>query len=102
MNEKIEYVSDNARNGLVTAVGIILGFTLAFIVQFCLSPGEWEGRDIPALIFLIIGTIILMACFYRALYPYKQKIHYYELTVKIFTLGAVPCSAIGVAFGIIL
>ena len=97
------YVSDNARNGLVTAVGIILGFALAFLIKFSMDSGDWKASDFPTLILLLIGIIIIIMIFslYRALIPYKQEIRYYETTVKIFIFGGVSLLFLGIFFAFV-
>lgn len=95
------YVSDNARNGLVTAVGIILGFALAFLIKFSMDSGDWKASDFPTLILLLIGIITMIFSLYRALIPYKQEIRYYETTVKIFIFGGVSLSFLGIFFAFV-
>lgn len=95
------YVSDNARNGLVTVVGVILGFALAFLIKFSMAPGAWKASDFPTLILVLIGIIIMIFSLYRALIPYKQEVRYYETTVKIFIFGGVSLSFLGIFFAFV-
>ncbi len=97
----IKSVSDNARNGLVTAIGIVLGFTVAFLINFSMHPSKWESDDIPTLIFVISGIIIMIVSLYRSLIPYDQPVKYYERTVRIFVLGGVVFSFIGILFAFV-
>ncbi|RJF98587.1 hypothetical protein D3871_08750 [Noviherbaspirillum saxi] len=114
-------VDANARTALVTAIGIILGFALAFFYTWSLkdppanasqvqsretnSPSSkatdlhptkavdpdqpWEPEDIPALIALCSGIIVLMFSLFRSLWPLVQSELYYRNTVLVFMLGIV-------------
>lgn len=84
MTEHDKMISDDGRNGLITAIGIILGFSLTFLAQWSLDDSEWELRDLPSLGLLLIGIFCMLAALRKALLPYKQTIKHYENTVHLF------------------
>ena len=52
-----ERIDTNFRNGSVTAVGIILGFSLGFLSQWAANPIAWSKIDIVAAIPIVVGII---------------------------------------------
>lgn len=42
------------RNGSVTAIGVVVGFSLAFLANWALSPGRWHGPAVMA--FALLGA----------------------------------------------
>jgi hypothetical protein len=53
-----ERIDTNFRNGSVTAVGIILGFSLGFLSQWAANPIAWSKIDIVAAIPIVVGIIL--------------------------------------------
>ena len=53
-----ERIDTNFRNGSVTAVGIILGFSLGFLSQWAANPIAWRKVDIVAAIPIVVGIIL--------------------------------------------
>lgn len=43
------------RNGSVTAIGVVAGFSLAFLANWALSPGHWHGPALAAFGLLGVG-----------------------------------------------
>ncbi|MFG1298624.1 hypothetical protein V5F49_02395 [Xanthobacter sp. V3C-3] len=43
------------RNGSVTAIGVVVGFSLAFLANWALSPGRWHGPAVVAFVLLGLG-----------------------------------------------
>lgn len=82
--EDYSKVSDDARNGLITAIGIILGFSLTFLAQWSLDDSDWELRDLLPMVVLLAGVSMMLAALKRALIPYHQNIPHYEKTVQLF------------------
>lgn len=50
-------LSDTQRNGSITGIGIVLGFSLSFIAQWAFAPGEW--RYVSLVVLAIAGTGIV-------------------------------------------
>jgi hypothetical protein len=82
-----ERITDEARNGLITAIGIVLGFALAFFGTWSMASGEWQRADIVRGLVLGLGIVILILPLYRSLAPYVQTVKRYEGTVKLFVSG---------------
>ena len=66
-------MSPISRSALVTAIGILLGFTLAFFERWHGAPGGWKLRHILPLAGLILGSALMVIALYRALVPHDQS-----------------------------
>jgi hypothetical protein len=58
-------LSDEQRNGSITGTGIVLGFSLAFLAQWALAPGEWLYASTVVLIVAGIGAFVELRAFFR-------------------------------------
>lgn len=94
-----KYASDEAKNGLVTANGVILAFILGFFVNYTSADHAWRAYDILPTGTLCLSLILLTLSIYRTFIPYTQLISYFENTVKIMMFGIV-LSIVGAVLGI--
>jgi dolichol kinase len=76
------------RKTLIQAIGLVLGFSLAFLGNWSLSDGEWELIHIPALVCLVGGNATLIACLYRLTMPKYRRRKESGYEVHMFTAGA--------------
>ncbi|MDE1173999.1 MAG: hypothetical protein PW790_10060 [Parvibaculaceae bacterium] len=88
------------RNGSLTVVGIILGFSLGFISDWASRPLVWEEVDILAVVPLIVGIGLQVKSFADLLSIRSLELAYYNKAKNIFLLGLFFV-AIGVATAII-
>ena len=87
MAENLESVSQEARSSLITAVGIVLGFALAFFGSWSIDDDPWERVDVIPGVLLSIGSGLLTYTLYRSLMPYHQTVKQYESVVRKFMWG---------------
>ena len=83
-----EQVPFDWRSALVQAIGIILGFSLAFLGSWSLGEGDWDLIHIPPLTFLVAGNAMLIATIHRLISPDYQKTDSRKL-VRLFTWGMI-------------
>lgn len=83
------YVSDDGKNGLVTAIGIVLAFTLSFVGEWSLTPESWQPNDRLPAILLLSGITVQTIALLCALVPYKQTVRRYYGVVCGFVAGIV-------------
>lgn len=79
------------RNPMVTAIGIILGFVLAYLGRWATEPSVHKSDLVVALGFFF-GIIFLNIALYRILNNRVDPDHeerYYHLTLKLFMLGII-------------
>ena len=101
------------RSGIITGIGIFLGFLLNFIAYwaFAWSIKEssvsgsvsligWRILDVPVIILLLLGVVLITCALYRVLIPYNQTIRRYEGSIKLFVCGVI-FAMIGVVFSIV-
>lgn len=83
------------RSGSITAIGVIVGFSLAFLVRWSGLPGRWEDSDIFAVIGITLGVAFQIKALVDLLAVKSVILSHYERAVRIFVVGLVLV-AIGV------
>lgn len=89
------------RNGSVTAIGIILGFSLGFLSQWASNPIAWSRVDVIAALPIVAGIGLQGKAFADLLSPQSLILAKYERARSIFLLG-LTLVALGVAGAIML
>ena len=89
------------RNGSMTAVGIILGFSLSFITRWGANPVPWQWVDLFAVIPLLTGIAFQIWAFAVLLKPESIQIEIYTRAKNHFLLGLAGVLA-GTAIAILL
>jgi hypothetical protein len=89
------------RNGSVTAVGIVLGFSLGFLSQWASNPIAWSRVDIVAALPLIAGTALQGKAFADLLSIRSLNLSNYERARTTFLIG-LGLAAMGIALAILL
>jgi len=96
-----ERIDSTFRNGSVTAVGIILGFSLGFISQWASNPIAWSRIDLVAAAPIVVGIGLQVVAFADLLSPRSLILRHYERARVIFLVG-LTFVALGVAFAMLL
>ncbi len=89
------------RNGTMTAVGIMLGFSLSFIIAWATHSGPWQEADVLAIIPLLSGIYSQTIALAHLLRPNSLEIPRYHKAMKLFLWG-LALTATGVSIGILL
>lgn len=87
------------RSGSITAIGVIVGFSLAFLVRWSGLPGRWETSDIFAVIGITLGVGFQIKALVDLLAVKSVIVSHYERAVRIFVIGLVLV-ALGVVVAI--
>ena len=95
-----ERIDATFRNGSITAVGIILGFSLGFLSQWASNPIAWSKVDIAAAVPIIAGIALQGKAFADLMSTASLVVANYERARKTFLFG-LACVAIGVAVAIL-
>ncbi|SON56532.1 hypothetical protein HDIA_2991 [Hartmannibacter diazotrophicus] len=77
------------RNGSVTAVGIVSGFSLSFITRWATNPVPWDVLDVFALVPLIAGTALQVLAIHILLSPDSLRLSVYGRARRSFVVGLV-------------
>ncbi len=75
------------RNGSMTAVGIILGFSLNFITRWGANPVPWQLVDLVAVVPLLVGIGFQVWAFATMLKPESIEVEVYTRATNHFLLG---------------
>ncbi len=94
-------VSGEARNALITAIGIVLGFALAYFGSWSSVEEAWVWWDLIPGLPLFGGICALLVSLYRSLIPYNQSIERYEANAKLFVYG-VAAAFVGVIISLFM
>ena len=89
------------RNGSMTAVGIITGFSLSFITRWGANPVPWQWVDLFAVVPLLVGIAFQIWAFAVLLKPESIQIEIYTRAKNHFLLGLAGVLA-GTAIAILL
>lgn len=83
-------VPSGYRQGIITAITLFLGFSLAFLRFWVFeAPGQWSVRALIATVALLIAIVIEIYALFRALRLVDDERHEYEKTVTWFLASAV-------------
>lgn len=82
-----ELANPEARNALVTANGIVLGFEITFGAGWAQGEEPWEWQDLWFGFPFAISIILLIIALLKALLPYSQTVQRYETSSRILIWG---------------
>lgn len=91
-----EKIDSTFRNGSLTAVGIILGFSLTFLSRWAANPNAWGRIDSLPLALLAIGIGMQVKAFADLMGRDSLLVTRYDRAKRIFMVGLVMM-ALGVA-----
>jgi hypothetical protein len=94
-------IDSTFRNGSVTAIGVVLGFSLGFLSHWVEQPGGWEIGDFVAVIAMTVGIGLQIVSVAQLLSVNSLFLSSYNRSVVIFIVGLVLVS-LGVATAILL
>jgi hypothetical protein len=106
-----EPVDHTARNGVITAAGIFLGFLLTFLASWAFTysflgvkeggpPLPWRWVDTVVISFLFLGIVAITWALCGVVMPYQLKLRNYQSKVRLFVIGIV-LALVGVALSIV-
>ena len=88
------------RNGSLTAVSVITGFSLSFLSRWAGLPGRWHLADLAAVLVISTGIVFQIVAMTRMLWTASLQLANYNRSVMIFLVGVVLV-AIGVTLAIV-
>jgi hypothetical protein len=97
--EPVERVEPSFRYGSNIIIGVIAGFSLAFLTAWASNPLPWGAKDIPSVVALVVGVIFELSAVWRLLDPTSLELPTYRRAIRSFRIGMVLVG-IGVALGI--
>jgi hypothetical protein len=97
--ESVERIEPSFRYGSTIIIGVIAGFSLAFLTAWAANPIPWGLKDCPSVAALVIGMIFEISAVWILLNPESLELPVYRRAIRLFRIGMVLVG-IGVALGI--
>jgi hypothetical protein len=97
--DKVERIEPSFRYGSTIIIGVLTGFSLAFLTAWASNPLPWGVKDIPAVVALVAGVVFELAAVWILLDPSSLELPVYRRAIRHFRVGVVLVG-IGVALGI--
>ena len=85
------------RNGSLTAISVVVGFSLSFLTRWAGFPGPWHTVDLIALPIMVVGIVAQIAALARLLSVQSLLLRTYNWTVTVFLIGLV---LVGIGVGL--
>ena len=77
------------RNGSLTAIGVVVGFSLGFLSRWAASPGEWSRADLFAVTAITLGIAIQIKALADLLSITSLVLTRYNRSIRLFMIGLV-------------
>jgi hypothetical protein len=87
------------RNGSLTAIGVVAGFSLGFLSRWAATPGEWSNADLVAVAAITLGIAFQIKALASLLSVTSLILTRYNRAVRIFMIGLILV-AVGVVLAI--
>jgi uncharacterized membrane protein len=94
-----ERIDATFRNGSLTAISVIVGFSLSFLNRWAAEPGPWEISDLAAVAATVVGIVLQVSSLASLLSVRSLLLGNYVRAVRLFLIGLAVVS-IGVALAI--
>lgn len=94
-----ERIDATFRNGSITAVGILTGFSLGYVSQWVSDPSPWDIYDLLAVCPLILGIILQVMALAALLSVSSLYVVHYNRARTSFLTGLV-LTAIGMTIAV--
>lgn len=98
-DEEPKRIESVFRSGTLTAVSVVVGFSLSFLSRWAGLPGEWHRLDIIAVAAIVIGIALQVKCLSDLLRVSSLILTNYDRAITLFLAG-LGLVAVGVALAI--
>jgi len=93
-------ISAEFRNGSLTAISVLVGFSLSFLSRWAGTPGQWRAPDLLAVALIVVGSALQIWALGSMLFVSSLEAANYRRAIRIFLIG-LGVVAIGVALAIL-
>jgi hypothetical protein len=87
------------RSGSITAISVVVGFSLGFLSRWSGLPGPWQGSDVFAVVAITLGVALQIKSLVDLLAVRSVIVAFYERSIRIFVAGLILV-ALGVTVAI--
>lgn len=84
---KPDRIDPTFRNGSLTAIGVVVGFSLGFVSNWALQPGTWNIVDIVSVLLIGIGIGLQIRALAGMLSTNSLNLAIYERLIRTFLIG---------------
>ena len=88
------------RNGSLTAISVLVGFSLSFLSRWAGTPGKWHTADLIAVTLIVVGSGLQIWALASMLFVSSLVAHNYVRAICVFLTG-LAIVALGVAAAIL-
>ncbi len=82
-----DVITDTQRNGSITGIGIVLGFSLTFASQWSLGSEPWQYLSIIPIIIALLGIIVQLIALFKILSLPMVSVAAHKSITKSFFRG---------------
>lgn len=82
-------IDSTFRNGSLTAVGVVVGFSLGFLSRWAGLPGDWARTDLVAVALIVLGIAMQIKALADLLMVSSLVLKRYNRSIRIFLVGLV-------------
>ena len=97
--DEVARIDATFRNGSLTAIGVVVGFSLGFLSRWAGTPGEWTRADLVAVAAITLGIAFQIKALADMLSRRSLVVARYDRSVRIFLIGVILV-AVGVVLAI--
>jgi hypothetical protein len=82
-----ELIEATFRNGSITAIGVVVGFSLGFLSRWSALPGEWTHSDLASVVLITLGLALQIKSLADLLMLSSLQLRRYNRSIWIFLTG---------------
>src|SRR5262245_37625787 len=80
-------IDSTFRNGSITAIGVVVGFSLGFLSRWSALPGEWSATDLVSVILITLGLALQVKSLADLLLITSLELKRYNRSIRFFLTG---------------
>jgi uncharacterized membrane protein YczE len=92
-------VDSTFRNGSITAIGVVVGFSLGFLSRWSALPGEWMQTDLVSVALITLGLALQVKSLADLLLVSSLQLKRYNRSIRFFLAGLILVG-LGVVFAV--
>ncbi|MBO1903820.1 hypothetical protein KHP60_02625 [Microvirga sp. 3-52] len=98
-SDEQQRVDSTFRNGSITAIGVVVGFSLGFLSRWSALPGEWMQTDLVSVASITLGLALQVKALADLLLVSSLQLKRYNRSIRFFLAGLILVG-LGVVFAV--
>lgn len=86
---EVARIDSTFRNGSLTAIGVVVGFSLGFLSRWAGLPGDWSRSDLLAVSAITIGIVLQIKALADLLSVQSLVLSRYNRAIRFFLAGLI-------------